>query len=119
MITVYGIPNCNSVKKAIDWLRQNDITYTFHDYKKQGIEMPKLKAWSKALGLTALVNTKGTTWRGLPDDEKAAAAQEQGALDLMSRQTSVIKRPLIEVNGAAVLVGFDEARYQQLLTTAR
>lgn len=115
MITVYGIPNCNSVKKALDWLQQKGIAYTFHDYKKKGIDEVKLQQWNVELGVAKLVNTKGTTWRGLNDAEKEAAETEAGAFQLMQEKTSVIKRPLIERDGKAIAIGFDENSYASVL----
>lgn len=115
MITVYGIPNCNSVKKALDWLQQKGIDYTFHDFKKKGVDAAKLQQWTTELGVAKLVNTKGTTWRGLSEAEKAAAATEAGALQLMQEKTSVIKRPLIERDGKAIAIGFDESSYALVL----
>ncbi|OLY93201.1 transcriptional regulator, Spx/MgsR family [Cnuella takakiae] len=115
MIKVYGILNCNTVKKATTWLQQHNIAFTFHDYKKQGITEKQLQQWAAELGFEKLVNTKGTTWRGLSDVEKATAATEAGALKLMQEKTSVIKRPLIEKDGKTLCLGYDEAAYRQAL----
>lgn len=115
MITVYGIPNCSTVKKATEWLQQNNIAFTFHDFKKKGITAEKLQQWVAELGADKLVNTRGTTWRGLSKAEKASAATEARALKLMQEKTSVIKRPLVEKNGKIVCLGFDADAYQQAL----
>lgn len=113
MIIVYGIPNCNTVKKALDWLKAHDIAFAFHDYKKQGITAEKLEQWQEAVGVEQLVNTKGTTWRGLTEAEKASATQGEGALQLMKEKTSLIRRPLIERDGVVIALGFDEPAYQK------
>jgi len=115
MIHLYGIPNCNTVKKALDFLKENKADYTFHDFKKEGISAAKLKQWNKALGHATLVNKKGTTWRGLTPEAQEAAAGTQGALALMQEKTSVIKRPVVEWNNGQVTAGFDEAVFNQNL----
>lgn len=112
-MVVYGIKNCNTVKSALDWLKKNKIEFEFHDYKTKGISDSKLKAWSKQVGWETLVNKKGMTWRKLDDKTKAKITTQTAAIDLMMKQTSVIKRPLIEVGGKVVAVGFDEAEYKQ------
>ena len=109
---VYGIPNCNTVKKAQDWLKQNKVDYTFHDFKKAGITETKLKEWSKQLGWQALINKKGTTWRQLEAKVQAAIVNEAAAIALMLEKSSVIKRPVVET-GDKILLGFDEGVYQQ------
>lgn len=116
MLTVYGIPNCNTVKKARTWLDENKIPYTFHDYKKKGITEDKLKTWSEVFPWEKLVNKAGTTWKALTDEEKAAVNNIDSAVVLMTDKTSVIKRPLIEdESGKAVLLGFSEVEYQKAL----
>lgn len=115
MITVYGIPNCSTVKKATEWLRQNNIAFVFHDYKKQGIERGKLEQWAARFGKDQLVNTRGTTWRGLSDAEKQQAATQEGALTLLQAKPSLIKRPLVEKDGKAVCVGFDAPAFEKTL----
>lgn len=113
MYTIYGIPNCNTVKKAIDWLKANNISFTFHDYKKQGITTEKLEQWSAQVGFVKLLNTRGTTWRGLDESTKESAATETGALQLMADKSSIIKRPVIEHDNTVVALGFDETAYQK------
>jgi len=108
-ITVYGIPNCDTVKKARKWLNAKDISYEFHDYKKKGIDMKTLQSWSKTLGWDALLNRRGTTWRKFDESDKADI-DERRALDLMVEHTSMIKRPVIEYDGG-LLLGFDEDAY--------
>lgn len=114
-MVVYGIKNCNTVKSALEWLRKNKIDFEFHDYKSKGITPAKLKDWNKQVGWEALVNKKGMTWRKLDDKAKAKVTNLNAAIDLMTKQTSVIKRPLIEIKDEVVLLGFDEADYRKLL----
>lgn len=113
-ITVYGIPNCDTIKKARKWFDNNGISYDFHDYKKAGIDKKTLKAWSKQLGWDALLNRRGTTWRKL-DDSVKADIDETRALDLMVEHTSMIKRPVIK-HDDGLLLGFDEAQYKKTFT---
>jgi arsenate reductase len=116
MLTVYGIPNCNTVKKARIWLDENGIAYTFHDYKKKGISGEKLKSWAEIFPWEKLVNRAGTTWKALPEEEKAAVDSLEAAVALMIDKTSIIKRPLIEDDsGKAILLGFTELDYQKQL----
>ncbi|MFN3398345.1 MAG: Spx/MgsR family RNA polymerase-binding regulatory protein, partial [Sulfurimicrobium sp.] len=93
---LYGIPNCNSVKKARAWLAEQGIALPFHDFKKQGVSEELLKSWLMVVGREKLLNRQGTTWRQLPDDAKAAAGDDAGALRLMLEKPSVIKRPVLE-----------------------
>jgi len=109
---VYGIPNCNTVKKAQDWLKANKIAYEFHDFKKQGISEAKLKAWSEQVGWQQLVNKKGTTWKLLDSSIQETVTTEKVAIALMQEKTSVIKRPVLETENG-ILLGFDEALYSQ------
>lgn len=108
---VYGIPNCNTVKKAIDWLKENQVGYEFHDYKKKGITKDVLKQWTAKVGWEKLVNKKGTTWRAIAPGEQQKIKDERSAIKLMIEQTSVIKRPVIETPDE-LIVGFDEEEYQ-------
>jgi arsenate reductase len=109
---VYGITNCNTVKKAIGWLKENEAEFEFHDYKKKGITKEKLKEWSKVVGWEKLVNKKGTTWRALTTEQQQGVTNEKTAIQLMIEKPSVIKRPVIETDGKLVL-GFDEEEYQR------
>lgn len=113
MYTLYGIKNCNTVKKAVDWLDSHKIAFEFHDYKKAGISKEKLTAWTKQVDWEKLVNKKGTTWRALSDDEKENVKDANAAIALMQEKTSVIKRPLIEKNGKVVTLGFDEVEFEK------
>jgi arsenate reductase len=109
---VYGIPNCNTVKRAQDWLKQNKVDYTFHDFKKAGITESKLKEWTKRVGWQALVNKKGTTWRQLDAKVQESIVDETSAIALMLEKSSVIKRPVVET-AKNIVLGFDEVVYQQ------
>ena len=109
---VYGIPNCNTVKKSLDWLKQNKFEIEFHDFKKLGVSAAQLKRWIDLVGWEALVNKKGTTWRMLDAETQASITSEKKAIALMVEKTSVIKRPIIEV-GKTIILGFDEAQYSK------
>ena len=115
MLTVYGIPNCNTVKKARTWLDQNGIAYSFHDFKKQGIDEITIKKWLTQSPWDKLVNRAGMTWRNLSDAEKAAVTDNASATELMMAKTSVIKRPLLIRDDALLALGFDEDKYKELL----
>ena len=111
---VYGIKNCNTVKKALTWLEENNISYTFHDFKKEGVSEEKLQAWAGETGWEPLVNKRGTTWRQLSPAEQSAVVDATSANKLMKVKTSVIKRPVIE-SPKGVILGFDEAIYRSKL----
>lgn len=114
MIHLYGIPNCDTVKKARVWLGQHGIAATFHDYKKEGADPDKLAAWIAAAGLDVVVNRKGTTYRALSDGDKALAAESHTAVALLVQQPSIIKRPIVEYSGG-ILVGFKEDTWSAAL----
>ncbi|WP_242540157.1 ArsC family reductase [Trinickia mobilis] len=111
---VYGIPNCDTVKKARVWLEENGVPFEFHDFKKAGVTAALVKTWLKDVSLDALVNRRGTTWRALPDDVKASAETEAGAIALMIDKPSVIKRPVVVVNGGVKTLGFSADQYATL-----
>jgi len=113
MYTVYGIPNCNTVKKALDWLQLNEVAYEFHDYKKKGITAGKLKGWGKQVGWENLLNKRGTTWKQLDPAIQLTITSEEKAIDLMIEKTSIIKRPLIEKGEVVIALGFDEEAYEK------
>ena len=109
-ITLYGIPNCDTVKKARTWLLENGHDFDFHDFKKQGLERELLAGWLKELDWEVLVNRKGTTWRNLPDERKAQVLDKASALELMLEHPSVIKRPVL-LGAGPVSVGFSPEAY--------
>ena len=110
---LYGIPNCTTVKKARAWLAGHTLEVAFHDFKKQGVDAAWLREVAAQTGWQALLNTRGTTWRKLPDAEKAAVSDEASAIAFMISQPSVIKRPVLERDGRYHL-GFAEDHYQAI-----
>lgn len=112
---LYGIPNCNTVKKARTWLQQNGIAYEFHDFKKQGIAAATLENWLTQYPWEKLINRAGMTWRNLSDAEKNAVVDNASAVALMIAKTSVIKRPVLVKDNKIIALGFDETHYSQLL----
>ena len=115
LLKLYGIPNCNTVKKARTWLDANGIAYEFHDFKKQGVTPELIRGWLTQQPWEKLVNRAGMTWRGLPDEAKAAVRDDESALALMQEKSSVIKRPVLVQGGRLLQLGFDEAAYRNLL----
>lgn len=113
-ITIYGIKNCETMKKARAWLDGQGIAYAFHDYKSAGIDRPRLEGWARQVGWEMLLNRAGTTWRKLPDADKAGLDQAH-ALALMLRQPSIIKRPVLDLGDGRLLVGFKPEVYQGAL----
>ena len=113
-ITIYGIKNCDTMKKARAWLDAHGIAYTFHDYKAAGIDRAKLEAWSKQVGWDVLLNRAGTTFRKLDEVDKAGLDQKK-AIALMVAQPSMIKRPVLEHGGKAPVVGFKPELYAAAL----
>ena len=110
-IVVYGIPNCDTVKKARTWLNDHSHDYAFHDFKKAGVGPDLLNAWLSDVPLDTLLNRRGTTWRALSDEQKAAAENQSGAIALMMENPSVIKRPVVTVDGKVRAVGFTSDEY--------
>lgn len=108
---LYGIPNCDTVKKARAWLAEHGVNHEFHDYKKLGIDAARLDTWFKKTDWQQLLNRNGTTWRKLDEAHKVSITSAAAASALMCEQPSIIKRPVAEV-GAKLLVGFDPQRYQ-------
>ena len=105
---IYGIPNCNTVKKTLDWFRLHKIDFEFHDFKKLGVTAHKLEEWSQQLGWEALLNKRGTTWKLLaPEIQKSILSKDQ-AFNLMQEKVSIIKRPVIETPSGLILLGFNE-----------
>ncbi|HWK50508.1 MAG TPA: ArsC family reductase [Steroidobacter sp.] len=113
MTTLYGIKACDTMKKARTWLDEHGVKYEFHDYKVSGIDREHLEAWCKKAGWETILNRAGTTFRKLPDADKADL-NERKAIALMLEQPSMIKRPVLE-KGARLLVGFKPADYQAAL----
>ena len=109
-ITIYGIKNCDTMKKAFAWLDKAGVDYVFHDYKKDGIDRTSLEAWSKQVGWETLLNRAGTTFRNLPDADKQGI-DEKEAIALMIAQPSLIKRPVLDLGGGKLLVGFKPETY--------
>jgi arsenate reductase (glutaredoxin) len=106
MITVYGIPNCDTVKKARAWLTDHGVDHHFHDFKKQGVPEAELDRWLAALGWEALINRKGTTWRQLDENARAAVTDAASARAVAQANPSVIKRPVVRWHDG-ITVGFD------------
>ena len=115
MMTLYGIPNCDSVKKARAWLAEHGTACVFHDFKKQGVPEAALDRWLAATGWEPLVNRKGTTWRSLDDTAREAVQDAASARALMLAQASVIKRPVVEWDDGTITVGFSAEEWSQRL----
>ena len=111
---VYGIKNCDTVKKALTWLDDNGIVYEFHDFKKQGVEAGTLTEWVEKVGWEKLVNKKGLTWKKLEPEVQASIISAGPAIQLMQEKTSIIKRPVVERDDA-LLVGFDVKEFESKL----
>ena len=113
MTTIYGIKNCDTMKRAFAWLSEHGVEYDFHDYKKAGVTAAMLKTWSNKVGWEKLLNTRGTTWRKLSEADRADM-NEAKALELMHHQPSLIKRPVL-THESRLLVGFDPKEYDRTL----
>lgn len=111
---VYGITNCNTVKKALDWLKANNVAYEFQDFKKLGVSVEKLQEWDAKAGYEKFLNKQGTTWKQLDAEVKDSIKTKEDAFALLQQKTSMIKRPVIE-NGDFLFFGFDEAVYSKEL----
>ena len=109
--TLFGIPNCDTIKKARRWLEANGVLYSFHDYKKAGVPEDELKRWVKTIGWEILLNRRGTTWRKL-DDEIKNNIDKASAITVMLENPSAIKRPILEID-EQLLVGFSEDSYKE------
>ncbi len=115
MTTIYGISNCDTIRKARRWLAEHGVDYVFHDVRKQGIDVDKLKAWAAMAGWETLLNRRGTTWRTLSGELKQDLDAQQ-AIRLMQAFPAVIRRPVLEHDGKLV-VGFSDERYATLFQT--
>lgn len=113
MTTLYGIPNCDTIKRARAWLDEHGVSYQFHDYKKAGVPADRLPHWMAALGWEKVLNRAGTTWRKLDDATKAAVTDAASAAALMRAQPSVIKRPLVEWADGRTTVGFSAELFEE------
>jgi arsenate reductase len=113
-ITIYGIKNCDTMKKARAWLDKKGVAHAFHDYKIAGIERERLERWEKKVGWETLLNRAGTTFRKLPDKDKSGLNAKK-AMSLMLGQPSMIKRPVLDIGGGKLLVGFKPELYRQQL----
>jgi Spx/MgsR family transcriptional regulator len=112
VVRIYGIKNCDTMKKAFAWLESHKVAYEFHDYKKAGVPPGKLKEWAAKAGWGKLVNSRGPTWRKIPDAERTPL-NESSALRLLEKNASAIRRPIVEA-GARLLVGFDPSEFEKL-----
>jgi arsenate reductase len=113
-MTLYGIPNCNTVKKARTWLNENDMNTEFHDFKKKGITAEKLQEWCDTFGWEKVLNKQGTTWKKQSPEEQQAVVDKESATAFLLKHTSAIKRPVLEIDGKAVSIGFNETDYSRL-----
>lgn len=112
-VTLFGIPNCDTVKKARAWLAERGVDYAFHDYKKSGVDADKLADWTQRFGWEKVLNRSGTTFKKLPDDVKADLDASK-AIAIMSENPSAIKRPIVIYDGGALL-GFNAAEWEKAL----
>lgn len=115
MVRIYGIRNCDTMKKALAWCDERGVVYDFHDYKKDGVPRERLVAWCKATGWKTLLNTRGTTFRKLPAERQEIATQS-AAVALMMEFPSAIKRPVVETATGQLLVGFDPAMFASFVS---
>lgn len=115
MLTMYGIKNCDTIKKARKYLEANDVTYQFHDYRADGLDSAMLQKFIDTLGWEALLNTRGTTWRKLSEEARKGINTAAAAHDLMLEQPAMIKRPLLCSADGSMLLGFSETTYQPFI----
>ncbi len=113
-VTVYGIANCDTVRKARRWFREHGIEVRFHDFRKDGLEEAALRRWAEILGVDALLNRRGMTWRRLDAAARARAGDAEGAIALMLEHPALIRRPVVETGGR-VTVGFDPAAWERVI----
>jgi arsenate reductase (glutaredoxin) len=111
-VIVYGIPNCDTTKKAMLWLNKNNVAFTFHDYKLKGISKEKLEEWCNKQGWEIIFNKRSTTWRELPEVEQKKVVTQAEAIKIMLKNNSIIKRPVMEYNDQ-LIVGFNETAYHK------
>lgn len=115
MITLHGIPNCDTVKKARAWLAGHGVEYQFHDFKKQGVPQPQIDTWLSAVGWETLINRKGNAWRALDEATQATVTDDASARAVALASPSVIKRPVVEWADGTVTVGFTPERFAERL----
>lgn len=113
MYTIYGIKNCDTVKKTINWFKEHDLPFSFHDYKLEAVDKKLLADWTGQVGLEVLLNKKSTTWRELDEVTQKSASKDKGAIALMSSKNTLIKRPVILKQGKVMAVGFNETEYRE------
>ena len=118
MTVLYGIKNCDTVKKARHWLDEHGIAYRFHDFRTDGVDAERLADWTSRLGWETLLNRRGTTWRGLPDSQRDTVSNATSAVNAMQTHPALIKRPVLEIDGE-VYVGFSADDYASLLLNNR
>ena len=114
MTVLYGIKNCDTVKKARRWLTEHGVAYRFHDFRADGLDEEQLARWVKQLGWETVLNRRGTTWRSLSEPQRDKVVDADSASAVMLAQPALIKRPVLE-NGGALHIGFSEADYTTLL----
>jgi arsenate reductase (glutaredoxin) len=112
---IYGIKNCDTVKKTLIWLKDRHIDFEFHDFKKSGITEGKLKEWAAKVGWEALINKKGTTWKQLDPEIQNSIISQDDAFRLMQEKTSIIKRPVSETDSGKIVLGFNEEQLSDLV----
>lgn len=116
-ITLFGIPNCDTVKKARDWLETQSIPFRFHNFKKEGLTQAQIETWLAHIELDVLINRKGTSWRALSEEQKSLANDREGAIQLMLAQPSLIKRPVLQIEDGGLKhlgLGFKPEIYQSI-----
>ncbi len=113
-IKIYGIPNCDSVKKTLSWLKKNNVVFDFHDFNKKGLSKEKINQWLNMQPLKKVLNKKSTAWRILSAEEQRTSETETGAVNLIQQHTNLIKRPVAEISGT-ILIGFEEQEYRMAL----
>lgn len=110
MVKIYGISNCDIIKKAASWFKKNNVPFGFHDYKKEGISAAKLQQWSKEKGWETIFNKRSTTWKEIMHEHNGNVTNAADAIKIMQQHNSIIKRPVVET-GYEIIVGYDEAKY--------
>jgi len=115
-LTMYGIKNCDTIKKARRWLEEQGVAYHFHDYRSDGLDEQQLRGFVELLGWEPLLNTRGTTWRKLDEAQRNACDNADAAIELMLAQPAIIKRPLLSDGKGHALLGFNADSYQQFIS---